>query len=283
MGCTAVMIVFNIVHDASHKVLFKNQAYNRLAVYFADLLGMNSYIWNIRHNIQHHSFTNIVGGDILLDKIPLMRVSPYQSKLAIHKYQVWYVPFLYMIYSVFWVFFLDISFFFRKSMGNLKNIRHPQIEWIKLIFFKLFYLTYMIFIPWLVFDIQAATVLTGFLIYHIAAGLLLSLIVVLGHCVEGPAYIKPDENGMINNSWMQHEWDTTADCATHSRLLHWISGGLNTHLAHHLFPKICHCHYYDITKIIKEHCRENDVHYPHHSFQAAVISHFRFLKIQANA
>ena len=33
MGAAAVMIVFNIVHDASHKVLFKNPVYNRLAEY----------------------------------------------------------------------------------------------------------------------------------------------------------------------------------------------------------------------------------------------------------
>src|ERR1041385_815886 len=51
MGLSAVMIVFNIVHDASHNVLFKSPGLNRLAAYFGDLMGMNSYIWNIRHNI----------------------------------------------------------------------------------------------------------------------------------------------------------------------------------------------------------------------------------------
>jgi linoleoyl-CoA desaturase len=283
MGFSGVMIVFNIVHDASHKSLFKKRAHNKAAAYLGDLVGMNTYIWDIRHNMQHHSFTNIVGGDILLDKIPLMRVSPYQPRLAIHKYQTWYVPFLYMIYSIFWVFFLDISFFFRKNMANFKNIRHPRAEWIKLILFKTFYLVYMILLPWLVFDISLGTVMLAFLIYHVAAGLMLSLVVVLGHCVEGPAYIAPDENGLIDNSWVQHEWDTTSDFATSSRLALWVTGGLNTHLAHHLYPKICHCHYYDITKIIKQHCEEYEVPYPGHSFVKAIQSHFKFLQIQARA
>lgn len=105
MGLTAVMIVFNVVHDASHNVLFKNKLHNRIAAYFGDLMGMNSYIWNIRHNIQHHTFTNVAGGDVLLDSIPFIRVSPQQKKYSMHKYQPWYVPVLYIFYSIFWVFF----------------------------------------------------------------------------------------------------------------------------------------------------------------------------------
>src|SRR5678809_21242 len=185
MGLSGVMIVFNIVHDASHNVLFKNKSLNRTLAYFGDLMGMNSYIWNIRHNIQHHTFTNVAGGDVLLDSIPFIRVSPQQKKLPIHKYQVWYVPFLYMLYSIFWVFFIDFNMFKQKQMGNYKNMRHSWQEWTKLILFKSFYLFYMIVFPALIINIPLSTVLIGFLIYHIVAGVLLSTVVVLGHCVEG--------------------------------------------------------------------------------------------------
>ena len=283
MGLSGVMIVFNIVHDASHNVLFKNRALNKAAAYFGDLMGMNSYIWNIRHNIQHHTFTNVAGGDVLLDNIPFIRVCAQQKKLPMHKYQVWYVPFLYMLYSIFWVFFIDINMFRQKQMGNYKNISHSWQEWTKLILFKSFYLFYMIIFPAWIIGIPISTVLAGFLIYHMVAGLLLSTVVVLGHCVEGAEYTAPDENGIIQNSFMQHEWNATYDCSTNSRLLHWITGGLNTHLAHHLFPKLCHCHYLGVTKIIKEHCAEHHIDYPHYSFRDAIISHFNFLKNQANA
>jgi linoleoyl-CoA desaturase len=283
MGFTAVMIVFNIVHDASHNVLFKNKSYNRIAAYFGDLMGMNSYIWNIRHNIQHHTFTNVAGGDVLLDSIPFIRVSSQQKKFLMHKYQAWYVPVMYMLYSVFWVFFIDLNMFRQKNMGNYKNLRHSREEWIKLFFFKSFYLLYMIIFPAFIVHIPLSIVLAGFLIYHLAAGSLLSLVVVLGHCVEGAEYVAPDENGIIQNSWMQHEWNTTYDCNTDSRLLHWITGGLNTHIAHHLFPKLCYRHYYAVTKIIKQHCKEHNINYPHYSLGTAIISHFRFLHSQAVA
>lgn len=283
MGLAGVMIVFNIVHDASHNVLFKNKSFNKAAAYFGDLMGMNSYIWNIRHNIQHHTFTNVAGGDVLLDNIPFIRVCPQQKKLPMHKYQVWYVPFLYMFYSIFWVFFIDINMFRQKQMGNYKNISHSWQEWIKLILFKSFYLFYMIIFPAWIINIPFSNVLAGFLIYHMVAGILLSTVVVLGHCVEGAEYVAPDDNGVIQNSFMQHEWNATYDCSTDSKLLHWITGGLNTHIAHHLFPKLCHCHYLAVTKIIKEHCAEHQIDYPHYSLGDAIISHFNFLRIQANA
>lgn len=283
MGLTAVMIVFNIVHDASHKVLFRNISYNRAAAYLGDMVGMSSYMWNIRHNIQHHTFTNVAGGDILLDNIPLLRISPYQKKFAIHKYQPWYVSLLYILYSIFWVFVIDINMFFQKTMGNFKDIRHSRQEWVKLIIFKSFYLFYMIILPAFIIKIPLSIVLAGFLIYHIVAGILLSSVVVLGHCVEGAEYVSPDESGIIQNSWMQHEWNTTYDCSTDSRLLHWITGGLNTHLAHHLFPKLCYRHYFTITKIIKGHCEEHGINYPHYNFRKAIVSHFKFLTLQANA
>ena len=168
-------------------------------------------------------------------------------------------------------------------MGNYKNMKHSWQEWTKLIFFKSFYLFYMIVFPVAVINIPLSTVLTGFLLYHMAAGILLSTVVVLGHCVEGAAYVAPDENGIIQNSWMQHEWNATYDCSTDSRMLHWITGGLNTHMAHHLFPKLCHCHYLAVTKIIKEHCAEHHINYPHYSLGDAIVSHFNFLKIQANS
>src|SRR5215204_942699 len=193
MGLAGVMIVFNIVHDASHNVLFKNKSLNRALAYFGDLMGMNSYIWNIRHNIQHHTFTNVAGGDVLLDSIPFIRVSPQQKKFPIHKYQVWYVPVLYMFYSIFWVFFIDINMFKQRQMGNYKNMKHSLLEWTKLILFKSFYIFYMIIFPVCIMNIPLSVVLTGFLIYHMVAGILLSAVVVLGHCVEGAEYVAPDE------------------------------------------------------------------------------------------
>lgn len=112
---------------------------------------------------------------------------------------------------------------------------------------------------------------------HICAGLLLSSIAVLGHFVEGPEFPEA-ENGEIDNSWSEHELAATIDFAPKSRIINFITGGLNTHVAHHLFPNICHIHYYDLTIIIEAYCKEHGYHYMKESFTGGLKSHFRYLK-----
>lgn len=276
MGLSGVMIVFNLVHDASHHALSTDRGINNRIRYLGDLVGINTYIWDIRHNIQHHSFTNVLGGDIVIENIPLLRMSPHQPWRPFHRFQPYYAVFLYMFYSFYWIFLIDFRLFFQKEICNLKNIQHPRKEWLKLIFFKLFYVTYMIVFP-AVFTSMGFT-MSGllFLLMHAAGGLLLSLVAVLGHFVNGPSF--PDApDGKINNSWSEHELEATIDFAPSSKIINWITGGLNTHVAHHLFPQICHTHYYELTKIINQYCREQGYPYRKESLSGALKSHFHFL------
>jgi linoleoyl-CoA desaturase len=278
MGFSGVMIVFNLVHDASHGTLFRSRRVNKAVTLLGDFVGINTYIWDIRHNIQHHTYTNILGGDIIIDNIPLLRLSPCQKHYSFHRYQVYYAPFMYMLYTLYWMFYIDFNLFSKKNIGNIRNIRHSGMEWFKLFFFKGFYIFYAVIAPVWLFGLSLTTVLAGFFIMHIAAGILLSTVALLGHFVEGPVFPEPEEGGVIQNSWMQHEFEATIDFSTGSRMMNWVTGGLNTHIAHHLYPKICHCHYYELSKIIMKHCEAHGVRYPRHGFLEAVASHFRYLK-----
>jgi linoleoyl-CoA desaturase len=277
MGLSGVMIVFNLVHDASHHALSPNRRVNDTVRYLGDLVGINTYIWDIRHNIQHHSFTNVLGGDLIIENIPLLRLSPHQPYKKFHRYQLYYAPLLYMLYSFYWMFVIDFKLFFRKDICNLHNIKHPAREWVILVVTKSFYLFYMLVLPWLLTPLPFWAVLGYFMLMHCAAGLLLSTVAVLGHFVEGPAF--PDAgDGLIHNSWSEHELEATIDFAPASRLVNLVTGGLNTHVAHHLFPQICHIHYYDVTRIIETYCRENEYAYKKESFVGGLYSHIRYLK-----
>jgi linoleoyl-CoA desaturase len=47
---------------------------------------------------------------------------------------------------------------------------------------------------------------------------------------------------------------------------------------HHLFSKICHVHYRELSKVVEEVCHEFGIRYAaHRSFFAAVASHYRWL------
>ena len=277
LGLTGVMIVFNLVHDASHHAISAKKSVNNYVRYIGDMVGINTYIWDIRHNIQHHSFTNVLGGDLIIENIPLIRLSQHQPYRKYHVYQPYYAIILYLLYSFYWMFVIDIRLFFKKEICNLKNIKHPRKEWIQLILFKTFYIMYMLVLPVLFTDMSLTVVIALFMLMHCAAGLLLSTVAVLGHFVEGPSFPEP-VNGVIANSWSEHELEATIDFAPSSRIINWITGGLNTHVAHHLYPQICHIHYYQMTRIIEEHCNKNGYPYKKESFFNALASHFRYLK-----
>lgn len=278
MGFCGVLTVFNIVHDASHNAIFRKKKWNKLASYLGDIMGINTYIWDIRHNIQHHHYTNVLGGDIIIENVPLVRLSEHQKYHWFHRYQILYAPFLYVFYSFYWIFVIDFKLFFQKEICDLHNITHPRNEWLKLVFFKTLYVTYSIVIPILVMDIAWYYIVIGFLVMHGFAGALLSSIALLGHFVEGPVFPEPNEQGQIESSWGDHELDATIDFANKSRFAHWFTGGLNTHIPHHLFPGICHVHYYDLVDVIKEVCEKHGKVYQQESFLHAMASHFRYLK-----
>jgi linoleoyl-CoA desaturase len=108
----------------------------------------------------------------------------------------------------------------------------------------------------------------------------LSVVFQLAHCVEGAEFPMPhEETGRMNTSWAVHQVETTVDFAPRNRLLTWYVGGLNFQIEHHLFPQICHVHYPELAKLVKETCAEFGLRYnAHKSFRAGVVSHFRWLR-----
>jgi len=275
-GLAAVLIVFNIVHDASHKAISRHKSINTLFRYLGDFVGINTYIWDIRHNLQHHTFTNVLGGDLIIENIPILRLSPHQPHHRFHRYQAFYAPLLYAFYSAYWILVIDFKLFFLKEICNLKNIRHSRQEWFTLFFFKAVYLTYAVVLPTLFTPLSGWQVMGLFMLGHAVAGLLLSIVAALGHFVEGPDFPKPIGEE-LPTSWAEHELATSIDFAPRSRFAHWITGGLNTHVAHHLFPRMCHTHYYRVTQVIAKYCQQHGYPYHQESFLSAVQSHFRYL------
>lgn len=277
MGISGVMIVFNVVHDAAHGAVSKYPTVNKLFTYLGDVVGINTYIWHIRHNIQHHTFTNILGGDLIIENIPIIRLSQHQQHHAHHRFQTVYAPLLYPLYSFYWIFFIDFKLFFRKEICNLQNIQHPRREWLLLILFKAFYLTYILILPWLLTPMSFGQAFILLLFLHLCGGTLLSYVAVLGHFVEGPVFPEVRE-GKVAGSWAEHELAATIDFAPDSKLVHWVTGGLNTHVAHHLFPAMSHVHYREVTKVIANYCAENGYAYQHDKLGGALRSHFRYLR-----
>src|SRR5208282_6670489 len=63
LGIGIAGVGFSVSHDALHGAYSDNPTVNYLLGLSFDLLGANSYMWKITHNLIHHTYTNIEGMD----------------------------------------------------------------------------------------------------------------------------------------------------------------------------------------------------------------------------
>ena len=140
------------------------------------------------------------------------------------------------------------------------------------------YYSYLFILPIFFFGVSLKLVCVYFLIGHFINGLFLALVFVTGHLTENTAYPNLKDN-TIENNWAVHVINTTGDYASKSKFMQWFVGGINLHVAHHLFPKICHVHYKNISPIIKQVAVKHGYVYREiPTFGNALKSHFLLLK-----
>src|SRR5690606_286397 len=107
VGLGVAGIGFAVAHDAIHGSYSEDPRVNRLIGASMDLIGGSSYLWQITHNVLHHTYTNIHGTDEDLAVSPLLRLSPHAPRHGFHRFQHWYALGLYGMTTLFWVFVKD--------------------------------------------------------------------------------------------------------------------------------------------------------------------------------
>src|SRR5688500_5438420 len=278
LGFVVAAIGFNIMHDGAHGSFSKYKWVNNLAAYSLEILGGSHFMWNMKHNVIHHAYTNIDGVDDDIDIKPWMRMSTTQPKYAMHRYQHLYFWFLYSMLYIFWIFVLDYQKYFKAKVGNMELKKMEVSDHLVFWGFKVFHAFLFIGLP--IYQLGFVSWLIGFLIFTLVAGLVLSLVFQLAHTVEHTAFPMPDEvTNRLENEWAIHQIKTTANFATNNKVISWLVGGLNFQIEHHLFPKISHIHYPAISKIIRQACSEYGIEYIEYpKMRYAVASHVAFLK-----
>lgn len=279
MGFNLAAIGFNIMHDAGHNSFSENKRLNSIFSYSLNLLGGNIYFWKLKHNIAHHTFTNIEGHDHDIE-IKFMRVHHDQDIKEYHKHQPKYFLFLYSISYIAWIFFQDYEKYFRQRMSKTSQkytfpLKEKIIFWVS----KSMHLTLFIILPILVIGFLPAII--GLLISYIICGLCLAIVFQLAHVVEETDF-KTISDYKVKEEWMIHQLQSTANFSTNNPVLTWLLGGLNFQVEHHLFPKISHIHYPALNKIVRETCSEFNIKYHEHSsIIHAFKSHIQVIKALA--
>ncbi|GAA4452540.1 acyl-CoA desaturase [Rurimicrobium arvi] len=278
IGLTVAAIGFNIMHDGGHGSFSSKPWLNNIAFFSLNILGGSNFMWNMKHNVIHHAYTNIDGLDDDIDAKPFLRMATTQPKLKMHKYQHLYFWFLYSLLYLFWVFFTDFRKYFSHRVGSvpLKKMKTKDhlIFWAS----KIFFYGYIMVLPIIKFGLL--TWLAGFLTMALTGGFVLSIVFQLAHTVQDATFPMPDETThKMDDEWTVHQLKTTANFATNNKWICWYVGGLNFQVEHHLFPKISHIHYPAISKIVKQTCREFGISYIEYpKMVTAIASHVSYLR-----
>lgn len=278
LGLLASAIGFNVMHDGMHGSFSRYKWVNKMAGLSLNFLGANNFMWKTKHNIIHHTYTNIEGVDDDIEAKPLLRLCETQKHLAIHRYQHWYFWAAYCLLYIWWVFFTDYKKYFLGRIGPTRLKKMTPGDHISFWSFKLLYMFLFIVLP--ILTVGAIPWLVGFLVFSMFAGFVLSIVFQLAHTVEQTEF--PQANvgtGKMEDEWAVHQLRTTANFATRNRFISWWVGGLNFQIEHHLFPRISHIHYPAISKIIKKACEDFGMPYIEYSkMRMAVVSHVNHLK-----
>lgn len=277
-GILLAVIGFNVMHEGGHQTFSRYGWLNKVSGFSLNVLGGNIFFWKVKHNINHHTYTNIEGMDSDIDVKPFMRLHKEQPWQWYHRFQHIYWVFLYAISYLAWIFYEDFLKYFRgKIAPNSKRASLPLREHLTFWGTKIGYvLIYMIlpvvfvgWVPWLV----------GFLIITTVCGLTTSIVFQLAHVVEGTQFHSDEAAPNRKYEWAIHQMVSTSNFGTRSRILHWFLGGLNFQVEHHLFPRISHIHYPAINRYVKELAREYRVVYNEYgSMFSAIVSHIVHLR-----
>jgi linoleoyl-CoA desaturase len=268
---------FSIAHDGNHGAYSDRPALNRLMGAGYDAIGASSYIWRWKHNQLHHSFPNIPELDEDINRYPLFRLTPGQTRLPAHRLQFLYAWALYGLLVIKWQLVSDFRDLYRGKTGEHvfepPDFRDIAIFWAGKAAFVLWaFIVPSLFHPF-------SHVLAFYVFTSVVLSLIMSTVFQIAHCFEdaGSASFDP-ETRAIDREWARHQIESCADFGRGNRLLSWYVGGLNFQTEHHLFPAVCHVHYPALARIVEAACAEHGVKYTAFgSLRAGVASHGRWL------
>mmetsp|Transcript_26573 Transcript_26573/g.30400 ORF Transcript_26573/g.30400 Transcript_26573/m.30400 type:complete len:486 (-) Transcript_26573:102-1559(-) len=237
-----------IVHDTMHNHIFHNQKKDQKCGYFfgSIVLGLSSKWWRDEHT-DHHLYTNShvknVGPsdpqmqeDIWIQHADLIQYFPKNIAPYLLKFQKYYfIPLCVVVAPI----NLRIE-----SMVN--NRRIDEL------------VGFIIHCTWVTTLILSFDTIIEGVLYVFIANLFLGVLTIqllVSH------YSKPyvEKNDLLSStgiSWASHQLQCVLDIMC-PPFMDWFHGGLHLHSPHHLFPRMCRCHYRDIYNEIVTLCESN--------------------------
>ncbi len=277
LGLAVAGVGFNVMHDANHGSYSPSARVNRAMGFTLDLIGGSSYLWRYKHNVLHHSYTNIAGADTDGDASVLLRFAPAQPLRRFHRYQYLYAWLLYAVFALKWWFADDFRELITGRIGGEAYPRPTSRALAGTLLGKALFFGWAFVLPALLHPTLWLVPL--WLLASATTGLVLATVFQLAHCVGEAAHYDARRVQRIPMEWAAHQVTSTVDFAPRNRLLRWYIGGLNYQVEHHLFTRVCHTWYPELTRIVEQVCRDHGVPYRSQpTLRSALAANVRYLR-----
>ncbi len=271
-------IGFCVMHDALHGSYSKKAWINTLAGLSLNFLGANDTLWKTKHNIIHHTHTNIDGFDEDIETAERLRLHEEQPWRPRHRHQHkwWYWRFFYSLLYLQWVWWNDYKKYFTRRILYKSPIAFSPGEHALFWMSKVVHILLFVVVPMYTLGLWQWVI--GYSVMSLSCGLKIATVFQLAHSVSETQH--PSAAAVHKTEWFRHQVATTADFAVENSVLSWWVGGLNFQIEHHLFPGFSHIHYPVIHRLIKPICQKHGVQMiVHNTMHEALASHVRFLKL----
>lgn len=300
-GVLFAMLGLCIQHDANHGSLTRSPLLNTVFGFCDDLIGGSALCWRIQHCAGHHLHPN----DVTLDadsysNWPVLRMNPALPLRWYHRYQMFYAPLAYAFVGIIYPI-ADVVDLVRRHHEHVPMHPLRMRDVAQFVLGKFVHYCATLAVPVALHGWRAG--LLGFwLPMQLSGGLFLGLSFAVSHNVPGVAYNvlaprkhrdgartsstgsdKPVNEGSTSTCWAEAQIRTSADWSPTSVFANLLWGGLNTQVAHHLFPGVAHEHYPALTEIIRDVCAKRRIPYTSYpSFASAVKAHLRHIADLSN-
>jgi linoleoyl-CoA desaturase len=275
LGLALAGVGFSVMHDGNHGSYSRRRWLGKLAGGAIDLLGGSAYVWIQKHNVLHHTYTNIDGYDDDIEIKPFLRMAEGHPRYWFHRFQWFYWVPLFTFFTTKWVLVDDFLSLATGKVGGHPFARPKGWDLVQLLAGKVSFVIYAIVIP--LNFIPVVPYVIGYFFTSTVWGVTMGMVFQLAHAVETVDF----EDAAVTEQyqpWVEHQLATTTDFARNNPFLTWYLGGLNFQVEHHLYPRISHLHYPALSEIVREVAGRHGIT-PHDfpSLSSALLSHLRYL------
>jgi len=252
LGFFMALIGLCIQHDANHGAISKNGYINLIWGLTQDWIGGSSLLWKHHHVLMHHAYTNMNKEDPDITT-NIVRLHTDIKKRYWHRWQGFYTWFLIVLLPINWHFKELLDLYNMHHMGRKISSVAQREAYLGILLRIMFILRFYIVPLYIHYSFHTFICIC---ISLAVGGGYLGINFIISHNFEG---VKHANDNYKEKDWSIIQVETSSTVG--GRLLGFFHGGLNYQIEHHLFPRICHVHYYKIKPIIQLWCLEHNIKY----------------------